>query len=165
MKGPPIVKKILQAVVLTLAFTGTAVPGVASADKYPYPDLSRYAKLDFEGFQIDGKPGVWFSSPAGLDCGIWDDGSFGCTGAIPDAPAGTNQVGWFTGDQQPHFDNTDQPRFTAGQAQRVLPDGNYIAYKGAKCATVGPGVFCEQSNQYYAKFLVSPGASFLGNGN
>ena len=148
------------------AVLAAAGPAAADPPKKPYPDTSRYSKMDFEGFQIEDKPGVWFSSPTGLDCGIWDDGSFGCTGAIPGSPAGTNQIGWFRGDGAAHFDNTAQPRFSAGQAQRVLPANNYIEYAGAKCATAPDnGVYCFTGSPYPSngtQFLVNPTGSWLG---
>ena len=144
-----------------LVAMAAAVPALADPPKNPYPDTSRYSKLDFEGFQIPRQPGVWFSTPFGLNCGIWDDGSFGCTGAIPGAPAGTNQVGWFTNDEAPHFDNTNQPRFTAGTSQRVLPPNNYIEYAGTDCATTPDNsVYC--SRGYYSKFMISPTNTWVG---
>lgn len=139
----------------------TAAPAQADPVKSPYPNISHYSKLDFEGFQISGKPGVWFSSPAGLNCGIWDGGSFGCTGAVPGAPAGVNQVGWFTGDTAAHFDNTTQPRFAAGPPQRVLPANNYIEYAGTDCAvTPENGVYCNRNS--YGRFLTTPTKTWLG---
>lgn len=136
-----------------------AAPAVA--DTPPYPDTSRYAKLDFEGFKLADKPGVWFATPFGLNCGIWDDGSFGCTGNIPGAPPGTNQIGWFTDDSTPHFDNTDTPRFSAGSPQRVLPANNYIEYNGTSCATTPDNsVYC--NHNWLAKFMISPSQSWLG---
>ncbi|MEZ0365270.1 hypothetical protein ACAG26_16440 [Mycobacterium sp. pUA109] len=139
---------------------GVAAP--ASADPPPYPDISRYAKVDFEGFKIANQPGVWFSSPFGLNCGIWDDSSFGCTGNIPGSPAGTNQIGWFSGDSAAHFDNTDQPRFSAGSAQRVLPANNYLEYSGSRCATTPDNaVYCVRYGN--DKFMVSPTQSWLGS--
>ncbi|ODR07811.1 hypothetical protein BHQ15_10255 [Mycolicibacillus koreensis] len=134
----------------------------AQADPPPYPDISRYAKLDFEGFKLDNQPGIWFSSPTGLPCGIWDNGSFGCTGPIPGSPAGTNQVGWFPGDGLPHFDQTDQPRFAAGGPQRVLPANNYLEYHGVRCATTPDnGVYCTRNAP--VSFLVTPQDSWLGS--
>lgn len=151
---------VLAGVIAGLAPVALAAP--ASADSAPYPDISHYAKLDFEGFKIADKPGVWFSTPTGLNCGIWDDGSFGCTGNIPGAPPGTNQIGWFSGDSSAHFDNTDQPRFNAGSPQRVLPANNYIAYNGTSCATTPDNsVYCNHSS--YQRFLISPTNSWLGS--
>ncbi len=158
--------RFLAAVGACAALSGAvlagAAPVVADTPKKPYPDITRYAKLDFEGFQIDGKPGVWFSSPTGLNCGIWDDGSFGCTGPIPGAPAGTNQIGSFTGENISHFDNTAQPRFVAGGPQRVLPANSYISYKNVQCATTpANGIYCK-GPYYQNQFLVTPDGSWLG---
>ncbi len=146
----------------------TAVPASAAPQKptKPYPDISRFAKLDFEGFQLADKPGIWFSTPSGLNCGIWDDGSTGCTGTIPGAPGGANQVGWFSGESNAHFDNTDQLRFVAGVPQRVLPADNYVEYKNAKCGVTPEGaVYCASSGNYaYSgnQFMVSTSGSWIG---
>lgn len=37
---------------------GAALPAAADPAKNPYPDTSKYAKLDFEGFRIADKPGL-----------------------------------------------------------------------------------------------------------
>ncbi|WP_078315733.1 hypothetical protein [Mycobacterium sp. D16Q16] len=148
---------------------GTALPAAADPPKDPYPDTSKYAKFDFEGFRIADKPGVWFSSTSGLSCGIWDDGSFGCNGVIPGAPAGTNQVGWFSGEGSAHFDNTEQIRFTSGEAQRVLPANNYIEYRNVRCATTPENhLYCGgagsgKGGYSGARFLITPGKTWLGN--
>jgi hypothetical protein len=146
-----------------------AGPAVADPPKSdPYPDISRYVKLDSEGFALDGQPGVWFSTPTGLNCGITDGpgyGSFGCTGPIPGAPAGTNQIAWFSGDGDPRFDITGHPVFSAGVPQRVLPPGSYIDYQYSRCAvTPDNGVYCDGGKYPYAtgRFLVTPTASWLG---
>lgn len=139
----------------------TAGP-VGAEPKSPYPDISHYAKLYFEAFRLADKPGLWFSAPFGLDCGIWDDGSFGCTGPIAGAPAGTNQVGWFSGDSQAHFDSTGQLRFSSGGAQRVLPANNYLEYAGTKCATTPDNsVYCTRNS--IEQFMVSASKTWLNS--
>ena len=148
------------------ATTGLAPLAVAKPDepKSPYPDITRYVKQDFEGYRVAGQRGVWFSTPSGLDCGIWEDGSFGCTGAIPDSPAGTNQIGWFTGDNAPHFDNTKQLRFSNedGEAQRVLPASNYLELGDSKCATTPDGgVFCTRNS--YTQFLIVGDKTYIND--
>lgn len=148
---------------------GAALPAAADPPKNPYPDTSKYAKLDFESFRIADKPGLWFSTPSGLECGIWEDGSFGCTGAIPGAPGGANQVGWFSGDSAAHFDNTGQPRFSSGQAQRVIPANNYIELGSARCATTPESnVYCVRGSSYAGnsdQFMVSSSKTWLGAQN
>ncbi|AMU71070.1 hypothetical protein PP298_12975 [Mycobacteroides abscessus] len=148
---------------------GAALPAAADPQKNPYPDTSKYAKLDFEGFRIADKPGLWFSTPFGLDCGIWEDSSFGCTGTIPGAPGGANQIGWFRGDSAAHFDNTAQLRFSSGQAQRVLPANNYIELGSTRCATTPDNnVYCTGGSNYASytnQFMVSAGKTWLGAQN
>lgn len=144
---------------------GAALPAAADPQKNPYPDTSKYAKLDFEGFRIADKPGLWFSTPFGLDCGIWEDSSFGCTGTIPGARR--RQPDWLVqGDSSAHFDNTGQPRFSSGQAQRVLPANNYIELGSTRCATTPENnVYCTGGGNYASytnQFMVSPGKTWLG---
>ncbi len=155
-------KHLFASVGLVAGVAALGWAPAAQADPPPYPDIGRYAKLDFEGFTLAKQPGIWFASPTGLNCGIWDNGSFGCTGPIPGSPAGTNQVGWFPGDAMPHFDETDQPRFAAGTPQRVLPVNNYLEYQGTRCATTpADGVYCTRNGP--ASFLVTPEDSWLGS--
>lgn len=157
---------------------GMSVVANAEPPKSPYPDLGRYAKVDFESYRLSpDDDDYWFSTSAGLNCGIWADGSFGCTGAIPGAPAGANQIGWFQGDWQPHFDETQQPRFVnpQGRAQQVIPRQSYIVVNqsaaSVTCAvTDADGVYCFKtgfgkggSGAYAAaRFIVSPPVTYIG---
>lgn len=57
-----------------------------SADPNPYPDVNnatKFRQADFEQFLRDDTDGAWFSTPRGLNCAIWIDGSFGCNGSFP----------------------------------------------------------------------------------
>lgn len=63
-------------------------PGGAPAN--PFPEMAHisawYDQFEPDRFFLADHPGVWFLSPSGLNCGIWDRGSFGCSGVIPGAP-------------------------------------------------------------------------------
>lgn len=96
----------LTAGSLAFAMADPDIPG----DPNPYPDVNnatKFKQADFEQFLRDDTDGAWFSTPRGLTCAIWIDGSFGCNGSFPGAPAGTNQVAWFPGDWRAHFDTTN----------------------------------------------------------
>lgn len=161
------------AVVLGLAMGVTAQAHADPdnpADPNPYPDVQRtwkYQKIDFEPYLRDGDTGAWFSTPLGLNCAIWDDGSFGCNGSFPGAPAGTNQVSWFPGDWQAHFDTTNELLFTPETAPPVLPPKKYIAYRAVRCA-VAPdnGVYCFRGHSANSRngdqFYITPTQSWLG---
>ena len=145
-------------------FTGVIVAAVeillappASADPQPYPDISRYARVDVEDYQMPFNPTnkVWFSTPWGLNCGMWDDGSFGCSGDIPGAPPGTTQLAWFSGGSSPKLSTTDRPGFLSGAEQPVLPIGTAIQYHGTTCGTLeDTSLYC--SRYWESKFLISP---------
>ena len=117
-----------------------------SGDPNPYPDvnnITKFKQADFEQFLRDDTDGAWFATPRGLTCAIWIDGSFGCNGSFPGAPAGTNQVAWFPGDWRAHFDTTGESLFTPATRPPVLTPGNYFNYRAVKCAvTKDEGVYC-----------------------
>lgn len=129
-----------------------AVPVIAAPPAYP--DIAGYNIWDARGYVVAEHSGVWFSSPWGLNCGIWDEGDFGCTGIIPGAPTNANQIGWFDGDSAVHYDTTQELRFYTGQPQRPLLARTVIEYRGTTCATTPDmSVYCFRGP---FRFLVSP---------
>lgn len=167
-------RKLAAILGVSAVVVGVVNAAAASADPQanPYPDVSRYAKLDSEGFRLGSdSENLWFSTPRGLNCGIWADGSFGCNGPIPGSPAGTNQIGWFVGDGQPHFDNTSTVRFVnpAGLQQRLIPRNRYIELGKTVCAVSGnDSVYCGWTQYRYGsssdagQFIIGPDGTFLG---
>ncbi|WP_202915681.1 hypothetical protein [Mycolicibacterium sp. CBMA 234] len=129
----------------------------------PFPDanlIMRYYDLvHYDDYFIDGVGGVWFSTPLGLNCGIWDRGSFGCTGDIRGAPPGTSRIGWITGQIEPRYDPALAVQFPPGQAQRDLPPHSYIEYNGTRCATMADlSTYCSHGP---FRFYVTPTRTWL----
>jgi hypothetical protein len=112
----------------------------------PYPDLGvitqYYTQLPPEQFFIPGHYGVWFLTPTGINCGIWDRGGFGCSGDIPGAPPGVSQIGWFNGNRAVHYGWTADIQFRRGQAQIPLPPRSYVTFNETTC------VVTSDSNTY-----------------
>jgi hypothetical protein len=126
-----------------LAFA-SAIPGHAEpiADvPNPYPDMSLvtawYDQHQPDEFFLPDRPGVWFLTPSGINCGIWTWGSFGCVGNIPGA--GNNHIAWFNGNRAVHYGWTASIGFPAGQAQRPLPPRSYVTYESTTCAVTPEG--------------------------
>lgn len=124
----------------------------------PFPDTSviaqYYTKQDPVGFFIPDHPGVWFLTPTGLNCGIWDRGGFGCSGAIPGAPPGDDHIAWFNGNRAVHHGWTAAIQFPAGLAQRPLPPLNYVTSNATTCAVTSEGnTYCEHGE---FKFMMTP---------
>ncbi|BBX20966.1 hypothetical protein MTER_03770 [Mycolicibacter terrae] len=148
---------------------GTAIPVPAEpagdALASPFPEIEHitawYDHLAAEDFVIAGRPGIWFLSPDGLNCGIWVWGSFGCRGDIPGAPAGDNHIAWFNGNRSVHHGWTAAMQFPAGQAVRVLPPRSYVTFESTTCAVTPSGnTYCEHGAN---KFMVTPqGTWFKG---
>jgi hypothetical protein len=124
----------------------------------PYPDtylvLRYYDKVRYDDYFTDSASGVWFSTPLGLNCGIWDRGSFGCTGDIRGAPPGTTNIGWVSGQIVMRYDPGLAVLFPPGRAERDLPPRSYIEYNGTRCATMTDlSTYCSRGP---FKFFVTP---------
>jgi hypothetical protein len=147
---------------LIAAPLGHAEPAVDPASS-PYPDNAHiqnsYTAVPPDGLFIGERPGVWFLSPSGLNCGIWDRGSFGCTGDIGGAPAGVTRIGWFNGDVLVHYDWTAAIQFPSGQAQRTLEPRTFVTYNGTTCAETPDGdTYCARGP---FRFLVTQFRTWL----
>jgi hypothetical protein len=129
----------------------------------PYPSayliLDYYDKVKYDDYFTSSAGGVWFSTPLGLNCGIWDRGSFGCTGDIPGAPPGTTNIGWITGQIEPRYDWALGLEFPPGRAERDLPPRSYIEYNGTRCSTMADtSTYCERGAY---RFFVTPTQTWL----
>ena len=129
----------------------------------PYPDinliLSSYDRVRYDDYFIDSVGGVWFSTPSGLNCGIWDRGSFGCTGDITGAPPGTTNIGWVNGNIVTRYDWLLGVQFPPGRAQRELPPRSYIDYNDTQCVVMANGsTYCSRGPY---KFFVTPNGTYL----
>ncbi len=113
-----------------------------------------YTPMSPDDFFIPDRPGVWFLTPTGLNCGIWGWGGFGCNGDIPGAPPNDNHIAWFNGNRAVHHGWTAAIQFPPGQAQRVLPPRSYVTYESTTCATTPSGeTYCAHGE---FKFLITP---------
>jgi hypothetical protein len=132
----------------------------------PYPAvgliLNSYERLQPEEFFTASNEGVWFHTPLGLNCGIWDRGSFGCTGDIRGAPPGTTRIGWVNGNIVTRYDTFDpllRVQIPPGQAERMLPSRSYVEYNGTRCATMSDAsTYCARGP---FRFFVTPTKTYL----
>jgi hypothetical protein len=129
----------------------------------PYPDTNlivrSYERVRYDDYFTPSAGGVWFSTPRGLNCGIWDRGSFGCTGNITGAPPGTTNVGWVNGNIVTRYDWLLGAQFPPGRALRELSPRSYIEYNTTRCATMADGsIYCAHGP---FKFYVTPTGTYL----
>jgi hypothetical protein len=143
---------------------GVAAPASAVPAQSPYPDTTQYERVvDFEKFKVTDEDGLWFTTLTGLYCGIGEDGSYGCSGHLPGAPQGENEVGYFLGDPFPRLYHTDELRFASGSRQTVLHGQTYIEYRGSRCAeTRAGGVYCIHGDDPRSQIMVTTGMTFRG---
>lgn len=143
------VSKLVRGCMAALALPLLLAQAEAHADPEdpndPYPQLRYFTEISTDPYQVPGQ-GVWFVTANGLNCGIWWRGSFGCTGdQIPGAPAGTQQIGWMTGDARVHFDWTMAVRFPSARGTQSIPPLSFIQSEGTSCGTTVAGdTYCER---------------------
>jgi hypothetical protein len=95
----------------------------------------------------------------GLNCGIWDRGSFGCSGDIHGAPPGTTHIGWMNGNVVTRYDWLLTFQFPPGRAERELAPRSYIQYNGTTCATMADAsTYCSRGPY---KFFVTATQTWL----
>lgn len=143
---------------LWAAVTPAYADPVGDDSTSPFPEMNRittwYRELDPADFFIQDAPGVWFLSPSGLNCGIWNLGAFGCAGDIPGAPPGDNHIAWFNGNRAVHHGWTAAIQFPRGQAKRPLPPRSYVTSNATTCAVTPDGnMYCGHGE---FKFLMTP---------
>lgn len=147
---------IASAIGLALATVSLAHADPAGdVSTSPYPELDHitdwYTQFQPEEFFLPDHPGVWFLSPSGANCGIWDQGSFGCAGDVPGA--GANHIAWFNGNRAVHYGWTASIQFPPGRALRSLPTRSYVTYNSTTCAITPDGhTYCEHGE---FKFLMT----------
>ncbi len=151
-----------HALLLMGSSTALAEPNSGSASS-PYPAtyliLDYYEKVEYDDYFTSSAGGVWFSTPLGLNCGIWDQGSFGCAGDIHGAPPGTTNIGWVNGNIVTRYDWLLGVQFPPGRAERELPPRSYIEYNGTRCATMADSsTYCMRGP---FRFFVTPTRTWL----
>lgn len=120
---------------------------LGDAPPTPFPDMTvitaYYTQKTPEEFFLPDRPGVWFLSPTGLNCGMWNWGSFGCSGDIPGAPPDDRHIAWFNGNRGVHHGWTAAIQFPPGQAQRALEPLTYVTFEQTTCAaTLEGNTYC-----------------------
>ena len=152
----------LGGLMIAAAPPATAEPNGGS-ETSPYPStyliLNYYNKTPVEDYFTNSAGGVWFTTPLGLNCGIWDRGSFGCTGDIRGAPPGTTNIGWVNGNIVTRYDWLLGAQFPPGRAERDLPPRSFIEYNGTRCSTMADtSTYCQRGP---FRFLVTPSKTWL----
>lgn len=148
---------------LGAAPAGSAEPG-SDGPPHPYPDgdliLRSYHPVQPEDLFVGNSPGVWFMTPGGLNCGIFDyKGSFGCEGDIVGAPPGVSHIAWYNGNIVVRYDPVAAIQFPPGQAERALQPRSYVEYNGTMCATMADtSTYCRRGP---FRFLITATGTFL----
>jgi hypothetical protein len=143
---------------------GAAAPATAVPTESPYPDITSYERVvRLEKFTVTDEEGIWFTTPVGQYCGIGEDGSYGCSGDLPGAPPGENEVAWFPGDPFPRLYHTDEPRFASGTGQSIIHGRTYVEYRGSRCGvTMDSAIYCVHGDDPNSQIMVTTGMTLRG---
>lgn len=165
-----VARRIGNWVALSVCITGAVLvtaPAVhaepnSGSPTSPYPPdyflINYYDEVKYDDYFTSSSGGVWFSTPLGLNCGIWDRGAFGCTGDLPGAPDMTN-VGWVSGQIRMRTDSGFAFLTPPGRAERDLPPRSYIQYNGTRCATMADmSTYCSRGP---FRFFITPTQTWL----
>ncbi|MBB5163588.1 hypothetical protein [Mycobacterium sp. AZCC_0083] len=157
----------LFAGVLACTFIGVSVaaPAAGIPSTGPYPDIAKYQPVsNIFNYIVTDRDGIWFTTPEGVYCAIEDDGSYGCSGDLPGAPPGENEVAWFVGDPFPRLYHTDEPRFNSGTRQTILIGETYLDYRGSRCAVNRESaVYCIRGGDPNSQLMVSTTMTWRGS--
>ncbi|MGV0739764.1 hypothetical protein ABQF35_25470 [Mycobacterium syngnathidarum] len=166
--GPRTLQRWIAVFAIASGFMFTAAPTAlaepnSGSESSPYPPtyliLDYYDKVKYDDYFTSNVGGVWFSTPLGLNCGIWDRGSFGCSGDIRGAPPGTNNIGWVNGNIVTRYDGLLAAQIPLGRAERELAPRTYIEYNGTRCATMADmSTYCSRGP---FRFFVTPTRTWL----
>jgi hypothetical protein len=157
----------LFAGVLACTFIGVSVaaPAAGIPSTGPYPDIAKYQPVsNIFNYIVTDRDGIWFTTPEGVYCAIEDDGSYGCSGDLPGAPPGENEVAWFVGDSFPRLYHTDEPRFNSGTRQTILIGETYLDYRGSRCAVNRESaVYCIRGGDPNSQLMVTTAMTWRGS--
>lgn len=150
----------LAALTATLGLLGL-IPALAQATPAA-PDIAALPAVTDPGFR-DNVGDLYFQTPDGLLCAILiTQRTAGCSGRLPSAPDGANEV-TLTGTDA-SFQESGIPRFVraSGPAAPVLTDGHRIADGDLTCAVSGGATSCVTGAPPAHWFVLSPGGSGIG---
>ena len=162
-RGRRLASMCASGLALLGAPAGHAEPDDTGSPTSPFPVtnliLNHYEKVRYDDYFTSSSGGVWFTAPLGLNCGIWDRGSFGCTGDIRGAPPGTHNIGWITGQIEPRYDLALGAQIPPGRGERELSPRSFIEYNGTRCATMADtSTYCQRGP---FRFFVTPTRTWL----
>lgn len=160
LRGVAVIACVIAQICATVPTSQAEPNGGDPSSPYPasYFILRYYESVEYDDYFTSSSGGVWFTTPLGLNCGIWDRGAFACQGDIRGAPGVTN-VGWVSGQIRMRTDPGFAFLTPPGRAERELPPRSYIAYNGTTCATMADlSTYCSRG---YFRFFVTPTHTWL----
>ena len=151
--------RILIGVVGVAGATYLGVPGVASADPPPAPNINAFESVKPSEYSV--QDGAWyaFTAPDSVTCVLdKQSGGYGCTGPIPAAPGGANMVtGAAAG--SPGFASSDRPLYGVIEGAKPLPPNSRLSFRTVSCGTDGVMTTCLNSADQ-SGFVISPAGSY-----
>lgn len=156
---------LLKSFLVTAVAAGTGLIGAASATAEPapapvLPNVSGFLPLNPADYSVNGGKWLAFAGPAGVTC-VLDvlAGNYGCSGPLPGAPEGVNQVSGGP-DGPPVFGTSNAPYAAAGPV-RPLPPNTRLTYRFIYCGADDTGTVACLNTKDQVGFAVSPTSTFI----
>jgi hypothetical protein len=157
--------RILIGLVSAAGAAVMGVPGVAAADPDPapapvLPNVNAYKPVSPVDYTVLGGNWYAFAGPAGVICVLdRQNGSYGCSGALPGAPGGANLVsGGPSG--EPGFSSTGASIYAAAGDVKPLAPNTRLSFRDISCGVDGGGTVACVNGHDQVGFVVGPGGSF-----
>jgi hypothetical protein len=160
--------RILVGVVSAAGAAVIGIPGAAWADPEPAPppppNINALPPISPVDFSVAGDRYYAFTTPDGLTCAFErGNGSYGCSGPIPNAPGGANLVsGGAVG--EPGFASTGAPVFASLGPVKPLPVNARLSFRSLSCAVDGAGSTTCTNSQDQTGFVLTPAGSYTFGG-
>jgi len=131
----------------------------------PLPNVNAYLPISPVAYSVMGGNWYAFAGPVGVTCVInKTSGGYGCSGALPGTPEGTNLVS--AGPVgAPSFGSTGQPIFGAVGEVKALPPNTRLSFREISCGVDGAGVVACVNGHDQVGFIVGPAGTFINDVN
>lgn len=152
------VKSLIAAPVIAAAtLAGAAGSAAAEPDAGPViPDVSTFMPVNPADYTVNGGKWYAFAGPAGVVCFLNNlNGDYGCGGALPGAPEGTDQVGaGVVG--APVFSTAAKPIAEVAGPVRPLPPRTRLTFRQIVCGVDTDGAVACLNTREQVGFVIAP---------
>ena len=156
---------LFNKLLVTAVVAGTGLLGAATAGAQPdpgptFPNVGAFMPVNPADYTVNGGRWLGFAGPAGVVC-VMDvfKGDYGCSGPLPGAPQGANQVSAGP-NGAPAFATSTDPYAAVGPV-KPLPPNTRLTYRFIFCGADDTGAVACLNSKDQVGFVVGPNGTFI----